>query len=469
MNTNENGFLSYDEFEQLITRYEALREGSTKNSYFDVIELEGLLDYHLDINSMEDISLLLQLADKQHPNATSIDIRRAKFLFSDGRFTEAYTLLDKLEKLEPSNHEVYLIKGLIQIVDKRLKDAKISFQKSIELADDDIDEIYYTIAVALESARQYKEAMRYFKKAWQASPAKDIDLLYDLAYCSEKAGYYEDSIRYYHEYLDKNPFHESAWYNLGVNFHALEKYRKAIEAFDYALTIEPEYMVALHGKADALFQIEQYHEAIKYYQMSMPEGTVDAEGLTEIGECYRMLDDPKQALSHFSEALEIDNDYSDAHYGIGMIKYEDQKYMESLLFLKEAIKLAPYNPDYWYALGVSYLELSLVKDAAEAFEKAVKLYPYDPDFWLSFADLSYVIGNKKDAIDLLEKATDINKKSARLKYRLAAYHFNLEQKNEGLGCLQEAIKLDKAATDDFFDFYDKTICLEEVNRMLTEV
>jgi tetratricopeptide (TPR) repeat protein len=467
MNTDDNGFLSYEEFEQLITRYEALREGSSKNGYFDVIELEGLLDYHLEINSMEDISLLLQLADKQHPNATSIDIRRAKYLFSDGRFTEAYTLLDKLERLEPSNHEVYLIKGLIQIVDKRLKDANVSFRKCIDLADDDIDEIYYTIAVALESARQYKEAMRYFKKAWQTSPTKDVELLYDLAYCSEKAGYYEDSVRYYQEFLDSNPFHEPAWYNLGVSFHSLEKFQNAIEAFDYALTIEPEYLLALHGKADALVQIEQYEEAIKYYEKAMKYGEEDAEGLCEIGECYRMLYHPDKALEFFNKSLELDARYPDAHYGIGMIKYEDEKYMESLIFLRKAIDIAPYNPDYYYALGVSLLEVGILDEAAEAFERAVKLYPYDPDFWLSFADLSYVSGNEKEAIDLLQKANEINKKSARIKYRLAAYYFNLEKKSEGLDCLEEAVKLDKFAIDDFLDYYDLNFH-DDVKEMLIQ-
>ena len=469
MNKEDNGFLSFDEFDQLIDRYNQLREGKISNSYFDVIEFEGLLDYHIENSSIEDIKYLLQLADKQHPGATSLDIRRAKFFFSEGRFREAYSLLDKLEMLEPSNHEVYLIKGLIQIVDKRVKDAKVSFRKAIELADDDLEDIYYTIAVALESARQYKEAMRYFKKSYQASDEEDIDLLYDLAYCSEKAGYYDDSIRYYHQYLDVNPFSESAWYNLGVNFHSLEKFRKALEAFEYALTIDPEYIMAIQGMADSLYRLERYADAVSYYQKAMDLNEEDAEGLCEIGECYRMLSENEKAAGYFDRALKLDPNYADANFGIGIMKYDQGQILESIVHLKKAIKAAPYNPDYWYALGISCLDINFTEDAEEAFERAVKLYPYDPDIWVSYADLEYENGNVEKAIDLLNQGDAVNKKSARIKYRLAAYHLSMSNESAGLNYFTEALKLNKNESIDFFDFYPDAQYLDAINRILSDL
>lgn len=461
-------FLSSEEFELLMHRYKDVRNGKKANAYFDVFELEGLLDYHLDNSSSEDVSMLLQLADKQHPDATSIEIRRAKYFFTDGRIREAYELLNKIEKLEPSNHEVYLIKGMILIMDKRYNEAQDCFKLAIEKADGDLDEIYYTIAVSLETARQYKQAMRYFKKAYKESGDNDIELLYDLAYCSDKAGYSDDSVRYYHQYLDKNPFSQFAWFNLGVNYNNQEKYYRSIEAFDYALTIDPEYVMAMQGKADSLVQMEQYQEAINFYKRSIELSEEDSETLCEIGECYRMLDKPDTAVDYYNRSLKLDEQYADAWFGLGIIKYEENNIVESIVQIKHAIKIAPYNSDYWYALGLSCREISFKEDAEEAFEKALKLFPYDSDVWLTYAEMKYTSGEVERAIEVLLSADKYNKDTAKIKFKLAAYHFKTTDISSALNYFQEGMKINKSESSDFFESCPEAQSLDEFNVILSK-
>jgi tetratricopeptide (TPR) repeat protein len=193
----------------------------------------------------------------------------------------------------------------------------------------------------------------------------------------------------------------------------------------------------------------------------------DAEGYCEIGECYRLMDMDEDALHNYQKALEIDENYADAIYGIGVLKYEKEAYLESISLLKQAIKISPYNPDYYYALAVSSMELDLIDEAEKAFEQAVKLYPYDPEFWLSYADLEFEKGNVKLALDLLKRGDHVNEKSARLKYRLAAYLLSKNDKKAGLTYFNDAFVIDKSEMDVFFNYFPEGKYLKEISKIIS--
>ncbi len=249
----------------------------------------------------------------------------------------------------------------------------------------------------------------------------------------------------------------------------MEKFQKALEAFEYALTIEPEYILAIYGTANAYVRLERWEEAVVYYEKAMKlNNEEDAESLCEIGECYRMLSNNEKALEYFQRSLTLDANYSDANFGIGVMMYDIDEYSTSITYLKKAIKTAPYNPDYWYALGVTYSEVNLFPEANEAFERTVKLYPYDAEIWLTYAELQYNHGNIEKAIKLLNEGLVSNKDSAVIQYRLAAYYLNKNDEAQGFYYLSKAVKSDKNKADVFFEAYNKEFGVEAVQRILSE-
>jgi tetratricopeptide (TPR) repeat protein len=465
MSEKSFNFLSDSEHQDLIKSFESyLRHGYP--SYFDVNELEILLDYHLDFDKTEEVYVLLKLSDKLHPGAVGIKFRRAKYLFSNGHIDEAWSLLDEVEAIENSRGDVYLIKGMIHVMNKKFTAAEDLFQKAIEMAEDELEDMYYTIATTFETAAQYKSAIIYFKAAYKLAGDFQPELLYDLAYCYEKAGEYKNSTLYYNMYLDRNPFSESAWYNLAVNHHNNERYKQANEAFDYALTVKPDYLPALLGKAQNLMYMEDYKAAIthfnKYVKLAEPEADIYAD----IGEAYYNLKENNNAKKYFDIALDKDSKCSEAYYGLGKLKYDEGKYLESIRDIKTAIKYAAYNPDYWYSLAISCQKIYFTTEAEEAFKKALDLYPYNPEIWVSYADLAFSSGNVKHAIDLLTQSESYNKGIARVKYRLAAYHLAAEDKKNAISYFSEAVKLNADESNDFFSFYPKAVNFTELRSLL---
>jgi tetratricopeptide (TPR) repeat protein len=49
------------------------------------------------------------------------------------------------------------------------------------------------------------------------------------------------SIEYYQKFIDEDPYSTAAWYNLGIVYNKLEKYRRALQAYDYAITIDESF------------------------------------------------------------------------------------------------------------------------------------------------------------------------------------------------------------------------------------
>ncbi|MDA3820503.1 MAG: tetratricopeptide repeat protein [Candidatus Delongbacteria bacterium] len=458
-------FLSNSEYEDLINNFESyLRHGYP--SYFDVNELEFLLDYHLDLDKTEAVLTLLKLSDKLHPGTVGIKFRKAKYLFSTGNLDEAWELLEEVESLEKSNAEVYLIKGMIHVMNKKFKAAKKMFEKAVDMAGDELEDMYYTIATTLETATQYKSAIAYFKAAYKLSGGAEPELLYDLAYCYEKSGNYEKSTDYYKKYLDRNPFSESAWYNLAVNYHNKEKYQQAQDAFEYALTVKPAYLPAVLGSAENLMQLQDYKQAIVYFKKYIELAEPEADIIAETGEAYYKLEESKTAQQYYLSALDKNSRCSEAHHGLGLLKYDEGKYLESITHIKTALKHTAYNPDYWYSLAISCQKINFATEAEKAFKKALDLYPYNPEIWVNYADLAFSTGNVKHAIKLLTEGDSFNENTARIKYRLAAYHLEVKDKKNAISYFSEALRLNADESNDFFSFYPKAVHFTELRSLL---
>ncbi|MGC9331514.1 MAG: tetratricopeptide repeat protein [Bacteroidales bacterium] len=465
MSEEDFDFLSNSESEDLINNFESyLRHGYP--SYFDVNELEILLDYYLNMDKNEQVYALLKLSDKLHPGTVGIKFRKAKYLFSKGKLDEAWKLLDEVESLEKSNAEIYLVKGMIHVINKKFTAAETMFKKAVDMAGDELEDMYYTIATTLETAAQYKSAISYFQAAYKLSGGSDPELLYDLAYCYEKAGDYKKSTDYYKKYLNHNPFSESAWYNLAVNYHNKGKYHHAQEAFEYALTVKPDYSPAVLGSAENLMQLQDYKTAILYFKQYSKLAEPEADIIAETGEAYYRLTDRKTAQHYYLLALDKNSGCSEAHYGLGLLKYDEGKYLESITHLKTALKYEAYNPDYWYSLAISYQKINFITEAEKAFKKALDLYPYNPEIWVSYADLAFSSGNVKHAIELLTEGESFNEDIARIKYRLAAYHLEVEDKKNAISYFSEALKLNADESNDFFSFYPKAVQFTELRSLL---
>jgi tetratricopeptide (TPR) repeat protein len=198
-------------------------------------------------------------------------------------------ILIKLQISEPSEPEIYFLFGAIYIEKESFDTADSFFAKAIELGYDNADNLA-GIGFLFEQKKAYRNAIDYLEKAYRKN-REMLFVLYETAFCYEKLGDFRNSIHYYEKYINEDPFSESAWYNLGVAAESLKLYNKAVEAYDYALALQPDFKEALLAKADVLRKNEDYYHSASLYREYLETEKNDLEALAHLADCYSVMKD----------------------------------------------------------------------------------------------------------------------------------------------------------------------------------
>ncbi|MDD4653489.1 MAG: tetratricopeptide repeat protein [Methanothrix sp.] len=145
------------------------------------------------------------------------------------------------------------------------------------------------------------------------------------------------------------------WNEKGVNFFMQNQYHEAIEAFDKAIDLEPNYATAWNNKGIVLL-----HQG-------------DAE------------DDPDeeylQANESFAVAIRISPSYSDAWLNMGAVLNRLGKYEEALKACNESIRLNPNASDAWYNKANALTYMSKFQEATDTLNKGIGLSQNHPRLW----------------------------------------------------------------------------------------
>ena len=99
---------------------------------------------------------------------------------------------------------------------------------------------------------------------------------------------------------------------LGSILFRQNNFTEAIRAYDYALAIEPNDTLTRLQRGHCLFNLGQFNEAISPYEEYLAEHPDDAIVITFLAETYENIDNLQRAKELYLQALEIDDEISEA-------------------------------------------------------------------------------------------------------------------------------------------------------------
>ena len=155
-------------------------------------------------------------------------------------------------------------------------------------------------------------------------------------------------------------------------------YYSSIDLFKQALMINPAYVDARKGMAEAYFLLQEYGEALKHAESALKGADSRVDILTLMGRIYLGLNDLVSAEALFQRAAAIEPNNAEAAYGRAEIAVFRGNYSEGTDLFERSLAV---NPDSRRAL----LSLSLLHEDAGDPEKsryylnrALDQYPQDP-------------------------------------------------------------------------------------------
>jgi tetratricopeptide (TPR) repeat protein len=434
--------------------------------FFDVHEFEEIINYYIDTNSFSKAVSAAEYGYRMYPGSTIIQLKIAHLLIDRGKAAESIGILNKIEKIEQSNYEVYILKGSAYNILGKTTEAMRHFDKAVSLSHkDNRDTILYNIGLSFENQNNYESAIHYFEDAYKLDPTNSI-ILYDLAYCYDHLNKYDKSIYYYNKFIDEDPYSEHAWFNLGTVYNKAQMFDEAIEAYDFAIAINENYSSAYFNKANILSNLERYKDALPEYLEFLKFEDSHVVAHCYIGECYEKLARYEESLFFFQKAVTLDPNCADAWFGKGVVKMHQELYDESLELINKALELNEDNTEYLYAKGLVYMRQSDHKKGIQVFKQVTELDPVDYDAWLNYSELLLVSGNIDKAIEILQKACDYNFNNANINLRLASYMFLQKKMNLGYTYLEKALTIDADCIEELYDFYPEAALDEQVNAII---
>lgn len=427
------------ELRNILDRYEHMIRDK-KVVYFDVYQFERIIDYYLDGDLFSQAISAVDLGIQQHPSSNILLIKKAEVLAEKGDSAGAISILTDLEKVEYSNSELYILKGMIYNQMGNVRKAEKSFEKALLLTYEGIDNILHDIALSFEQIHYYKMAVKYLKKAHQANPGK-LSVMFDLASCYEKLQEFNKSIDFYKKYLDQEPFAENVWFNLGLVYFKMEDFDKAIDAYDFALAVNDKYASAMLNKAIALSHSGQYPDAIESYTDFLDLEPDNVIAWCFLGECYEKLQEWEKSIKHYNHALKLDAEFSEAWYGLAVCYLNLEKYEDALSCAVKAVEIDDENSDYWYTLGKIRIYLDDYGEATAAFSQSTRLDPYDSEAWMNLAELGNIMSGPEQAISVLKESYIYNFDVAEINYMMAGYYCLISQNLMVYKYFEEGLKL----------------------------
>lgn len=446
-----------------LSKFESMLK--TNNVYFfDSVEFEEIIHYYLEMGKNPLAKKAIKLGLEQHPNSINLKLLHVEVLVFEGELEKASTLLNTLKALEPNNEEVYVQQANILSKKNEHQQAINLLKLALAFTEDEAD-IYAIIGMEYLFLDNFEEARLNFAKCLEVD-FEDYSSLYNVIYCFDMESKHEEAISFLNNYIDKDPYSEVAWHQLGRQYYILEKYDDALKAFDYAVLIDEFFVGAFLEKAKTLEKLENFEEAIENYSATLELDDPTSFAFLRIGECYKNLGKNTLAIQFYKKAVHEDPLLDKAWIAIANTYMENKKYQNALYYVKKAIEIDEQNTVYWRKYAEINLKLSFYEETIKAFQECLRLEDNDLIIWIGLCDTQNFIGDYEDALITLHKASVFYQGFAEIEYRLCGLYFKFKNEEKGRIHLQNALEIDFEYKTILNELFPKVFKLSEVQTVI---
>ena len=165
---------------------------------------------------------------------------------------------------------------------------------------------------------------------------------------------------------------EALYYRGNFTLYALGELNRAIDLYQRALQIDPNFILARYDLAVAYRGLGQVQRAIAEYEKVLKLNPKFPEALSNLGGQYFRKGDVDQAITHFRRAIEVYPNFIQALSNWGAALNKQGQSQQALTHLNKALALDPEFAIAFFNLGNAYFATGQLDPAEEAFKNAVQ-------------------------------------------------------------------------------------------------
>jgi len=291
----------------------------------------------------------------------------------------------------------------------------------------------------------YENAKNYFIRCLNDEEDQihtDYSALYNVIYCFEYLEQNQEAIHYLNVFLDKNPYSEVAWHQIGKQYSILKQYKKALASFDFAIISDDRFIGAYLEKGKVLEKMKRYELAIESFIITLGLDDPTSFALLRIGKCYEKIKNDEMALQYYTKCVEQDGLLDKGWIAITDFHYKKKDYKKALYFIDKAINIDSENVLYWKRYAKINKKLQWFEEAEVGYRKALEFGNYEQNTWLTRCDILIKLGEFEGAINNLQQAAEFYPDSAEIEFRLAGLYYDTLKEDTGAFHLKNALDIE---------------------------
>ena len=218
-----------------------------------------------------------------------------------------------------------------------------------------------------------------------------------------------------------------------LTFSQAQVWHDSEKLWSHAIAIDPRSPVAEYGRGSALAKQGKLAEAIDHYQQALHLKPDYAEADTNWGNALAQQGKVAEAIEHYQTTLRLKPDHAAAHANMGVELARQGKLAEAIEHYQTALRLKPYYAEAHFNWGNALAQQGKV---AEAIEQALRLaLRLKPDYAAAHGNMDAELAQQGK----LAEAIEHYQTALRLKPDFADAHFNWGNALAKQGKLAEAI------------------------------
>ena len=186
---------------------------------------------------------------------------------------------------------------------------------------------------------------------------------------------YARAIQFFERATELDPNYPEAWYQAGFCYGVLNRHQDALKASRNAARLRPEWTEAFVNIGASSYALGQFKDAVDAYRQALRiEDGPDIQ--YSLGLSLNRLNRTDEEILAYRRAIVLKPDHANALERLGAAYFKMKRYAEAAQMYDQ---LKTYKPDAktYNALGESYFELNKADDSLQAFNSALG---YDPEF-----------------------------------------------------------------------------------------
>jgi tetratricopeptide (TPR) repeat protein len=161
--------------------------------------------------------------------------------------------------------------------------------------------------------------------------------------------------------------------------------------------------------------------------------------------------DPNGSLHKFIKSLilqeigKVEDDLSGSFEGyleMGLLKYQSEKYDESLEYLNKSIRINPHADIPRYIKGLIFEKMGNFEGALKSYEMAFIINPDNPDPLINIGNIKFNCGDLDEALESYKKACEIDPDDPEPLYNMGIVFHDKKRYEEAIFYNDEAIRKD---------------------------